>query len=94
MKHKSFQTQDDPFAKNAQGTSKIYHEVLLLMKNLQTKSQVKNMIYNYYDSYNTVVKSRDDNEIVNDNEDDYITFNDNKTLKNYISNKPRETILK
>ena len=37
MKNKSFQTNNqDPFAKNAQGISKIYHEVLLLMKFLQT----------------------------------------------------------
>ena len=33
MKKKLFQTyQQDPFAKNAQGISKIYHEILLLMK--------------------------------------------------------------
>ena len=31
---------EDPFAKNAQGFSKIYHEVLLLMKFPQTKPQV------------------------------------------------------
>ena len=36
MKIKNFQTQQDPFAKNAQGLSKIYHQVLLLMKFLQT----------------------------------------------------------
>ena len=41
-----FQTQQDPFAKNAQGFSKIYHEVLLWMKFLQTKPQVKNMNIN------------------------------------------------
>ena len=40
MKNKNFQTQEGPFAKNAQGISKIYHEVLLLMKFLQTKPQV------------------------------------------------------
>ena len=34
---------EDAFAKNAQGISKIYHEVLLLIKFLQTKPQVKNM---------------------------------------------------
>ena len=34
---------EDPFAKNAEGISKIYHGVLLLMKFLQTKPQVKNM---------------------------------------------------
>ena len=32
MKTKNFQTQEDPFSKNAQSISKIYHEVLLLMK--------------------------------------------------------------
>ena len=31
---------EDPFAKNTQGNSKIYHEVLMLMKFLQNKSQV------------------------------------------------------
>ena len=47
MKNKNFQTNNqDPFAKNAQGISKIYHEVLLLMKFLQTKPQVKNMNIN------------------------------------------------
>ena len=50
MKHKNFQTNNqDAFAKIAKGIIKIYHEVLLLMKFLQTKSQVKNMNINYYD---------------------------------------------
>ena len=35
--------EEDPLAKNSQGISKIYHEVLLLMKFLQTKPQVNNM---------------------------------------------------
>ena len=49
MKNKNFQTQDqDPFAKNVQGISKIYHEVLLLRKFLQTKPQIKIMNINYY----------------------------------------------
>ena len=40
-KNKNFQTHhEDPFAKKAQGISKIYHEVLLLMKFLQTKPKV------------------------------------------------------
>ena len=77
MKRTKFQTQEDPFSKNAQGISKIYHEVLLLMKFLQTKSQIKNMNINYYDLYYTVNKTRDDKEIVNnnDNEIDFITPN-------------------
>ena len=49
---------DDPFAKNAQGISKIYHEVLLLMKFLHTKPQDKNMNINYYDLYYTGIKNR------------------------------------
>ena len=62
MKNKNFQTNSQhPFSKNAQGISKIYHEVLLLMKFLQTKPQVKNMNNNYYDLYNTVIKTRDEN---------------------------------
>ena len=36
----------DPFAKNAQSISKIYHEVLLIMNFLQTKPQIKNMNIN------------------------------------------------
>ena len=46
MRNRNFQTQEDPFSKNAQGISKTYHEVLLVMKLLQTKPQVKNMNIN------------------------------------------------
>ena len=60
MKNKNFQTQEDPFSKNAEGISKIYHEVLLLMKFLMTKPQIKNMNINYYDLYYTVIKTRDE----------------------------------
>ena len=58
---KKFQTQQDPFAKIAQGISKVYHEVLLLMKFLQTKPENKNMNINYYDLYYTVIRIRDEN---------------------------------
>ena len=97
MKNKNFQTQQDPFAKNAQGISKIYHEVLLLMKFLQTKPQVKNMNIKYYDLYYTVIRIRDenrdiDNQYEND-ENDYITFND-IVPNHHIGIKPRETILR
>ena len=37
---------EDIFAKNAKGISKIYHEVLMLMKCLQNKPEVKNMNFN------------------------------------------------
>ena len=49
MKNKNFQTQEDPFSRNAQGISKIYHEVLLSMKFLETKPEVKNKKINFYD---------------------------------------------
>ena len=96
MKNKNFQTQDqDPFSKNAQGISKIYHEVLLLMKFLQTKPQNKNMNINYYDLYYTVIKVRDENrdiDIQNENdENDYIDINDFIIPNQNIS---RETILR
>ena len=89
MKNKNFQTQEDPFAKNAQGISKIYHEVLLLMKFLQTKPQVKNMNMNYYDLYYTVIKTRDkskdiDNQYEND-ENDYISLIDVIIPNHYVA---------
>ena len=89
MKNRNFQTQEDPFAKNAQGISKIYHEVLLLMKFLQTKPQVKKMNIDYYDLYYTVIKTRDenrdiDNQYEND-ENDYIDINDFITSNQNIS---------
>ena len=56
MKNKNFQTHhEDPFSKNAQGISKIYHEVFLLMNFLETKPQTKNMNFNNYDLYYTVI---------------------------------------
>ena len=62
MKNKNFQSHhEDPFAKNAQGISKIYHEVLLLMKFLQTKPQIENMNINYSDLYLTIIRIRDEN---------------------------------
>ena len=42
-------TNEVPFAKNAQGISKSYHAVILLMKFLQTKPQVTSMNIRYYD---------------------------------------------
>ena len=99
MKNKNFQTNNqDPFAKNAQGISKIYHEVLFLMKFLQTKPQVKNMNINYYDLYNTVIKVRDENrdiDIQNENdENDYIDINDFITPNHYIGIKQNNEILR
>ena len=98
MKRTNFQTQEDPFAKNVQGIGKIYHEVLLLMIFLQTKPSVKNMNINYYDLYYTVIKTRDEKEIVDnqyENNDNYfINLNDFIDPNHYIGIKPRETILR
>ena len=99
MKNKNFQTNNqDPFAKNAQGISKIYHEVLLLMKFLQTKSQIKNMNINYYDLYYTVIKNRVENKDINNqyenDENDYTNYEDFINPNLYVGIKPRETILK
>ena len=87
----TFQFEGDPFSKNVESIGKIYHEVLLLMEILQTKPQVENMNINYYDLFYTVIKNRDENEVVNDkyedNENDYINFNDYITPNHYIVRK-------
>ena len=94
LKNRNFQTQQDPFAENTEGISKIYHGVLLLKKFLQTKPQVKNMKINYYDLFYTVIKTRKENEIVNDKyentENDYIILNDVIIPSHYIGIKGRE----
>ena len=94
MKNKNFQTQEDPFSKNAQGISKINHEVLLLMKFLQSKPQVKNLNIICYDLYYTVNKTRDkikDIDIQNENdENDYISLNDVIIPNHYVGVKDRE----
>ena len=80
MNFRNFQFEQDPFSKNAEGIGKIYHGVLLLMKVLDNKLQIKIMKINFYDLYYTVIKSRDGKEIVNgqyeDNENEEINFND------------------
>ena len=91
MKQKNFRTQEDPFNENAQGISKIYHEIFLLMKFLQTKPQVKDVNITYYDLYYTVNKTRDEKD---NNENHYINFNVFVTPNHYIGIKPRETILR
>ena len=90
----NFRFDEDPFDKNAQGVSKTYHEGLLLLKFLQTKPQVKNMIINYYDLYYTAFKNRDEKgNIDNQYEKDYINFDDIASNHN-LSTKPRETTLR
>ena len=68
----TFKSADDPYRRNAQGISKIYHEVLLILSSLQTKPQVRSMSISCYDLYYTVMENGDDKEIVNEN--DYIIF--------------------
>ena len=81
---------EDPFAKNAQGIIKIYHEVLKLMKFLQTKPEVGNMNITYYDLYSTVIKTRDDKNIIDTQfENFFINFND-IVPNHYIGIKNRE----
>ena len=98
MKNKNFQTHhDDPFSENTQGISKIYHEVLLLMKFLQTKPQVKNMNINYYDLYYTVIKVRYENRNIDvqyeSDYNDYVDFNDFIIPNHYIGIKNNNEIL-
>ena len=64
------------------------------MKFLPTKPMVKNMNTKDYALYYTVIRNGDDNEIVTNNENDYIIFNDIITPDHYVGIKPRETILK
>ena len=99
MKHKNFQAhQQDPFPKNAQGISKIYHDLILLMKFLLTKPSIKNLNNNYYDLYYIVFKIRYeikniDNQFEND-DTDHIDINDFINPNQYFGIKPRESILK
>ena len=67
---------EDRFAKIDQCISKIYQEVLLLMKFSQTEPQVKNMNFNYYDSFYTVIKNKKKEIVDNHYEKDYNNFND------------------
>ena len=89
----NFQFEEGTFSKKEQSMGKIYHEVLLLMKFLQTKPQIKNMKNNYCVLYYTVIKNRDENEVVNDEyeniENDYIIFNDFITPNPYMGIKKR-----
>ena len=58
---------------------------------LQTRPQVKNMNFTYYDLYYTVIKSRCEKEVVNDK--DYIKCNDFFIPIQYIGRKNDNEIL-
>ena len=61
------------------------------MKFLQTKPQVKNIHINCYDLYYTVIKKRDDKEIVeNQYVKDIINLNDFFIPNHYVRKKGRE----
>ena len=45
----NFQFEVDPFSEIVQSVGKFYHEIMLLLKFLQTKHQVKSLNINYYD---------------------------------------------
>ena len=99
MKNKNFQTNNqDPSAKNAQGISKIYHKVLLLMKFLQIRPQIKNMNINYFDLYYTVIKTKNENKDIDNqydnDENDYIDINDFINLNHYVGIKNDNVMLR
>ena len=54
----NFQFQEDPSSKYVQSIGKIYHEVLSLMKILQSKPQVENLNMNCSDLYYTVIEKK------------------------------------
>ena len=84
---------EDPFAKSDQGIGKIYHEVLMLMKFLQTEPQLKNMNINYYHLNYNVFKNKDEKEIVvNQYENVCIRIND-FVPNHYIGQKNDDEIL-
>ena len=58
-----FRFEEDAFANKAEGSSKIYDEVILLKNVLQTEPQVKDLIIKYYDMYYTVIKNRKENQV-------------------------------
>ena len=57
-----FQYKEDPSVKNAQSVGKIFHEVSLLLKFLQTKPQVKSVSISFYNFFYTVVRNLVDKE--------------------------------
>ena len=84
---------EDMFIKNAQCISKTYHEVLMLMNFLQTEPQVKNMNINHYELYYTVLRIRDEKEIIdNQYENDYNILNDFFTPNHYARKKIDEKL--
>ena len=65
---KSYDIKENPLSKIAESIRKIYQELLLLMKLLQTKPQVQSFNIEYKDLCYTVIKSRDEKEIETEDE--------------------------
>ena len=63
-----FQTEEGHFAQTAQAIRKSFHEVLLVMKILETKPHVESIYLNYYDLYCSVNKSLVEKENYANNE--------------------------
>ena len=61
------------------------------MKLLHTKPSVKIMNTIYHDLYYTIIENRDEKD---NNENEYIIFDDFITPNDYTGIRPRETILK
>ena len=68
------------------------------MKFLQTKPQIKNRNMKYYDLYYTVNKTRDESKDIDnqyeDDDNEYINFNDVFTPNHYIGIKENKEILR
>ena len=68
------------------------------MEFLQTKPQVKNMKNNCFDLFYTVMKNRDEKEIVKDKheyiENEYIKYEDFITPNHYIGGKNDKVMLR
>ena len=90
-----FQFEEDSFANKAEGISIIYQEVLLKLKNLQTKPQVKSMNVKYFDLFDAFIESRGEKEIETDEyektEIHYVKYKDFIIPDRHIGIKPRET---
>ena len=91
----TFQFEGDPLSENPESEINNYDRILFLIKNLQTKPQLKIMNSNYYDLYYTVIKNRDEKEVVVDDDENNDYLHDKFVMPNYdLGDKPHETKLR
>ena len=91
MNIRKFKFEKDTFSKNVQGITRIYHEVILLMKFLQTKPHVKNMNIKYYDLFYTIIKNKENVDDKSENiENVSISLNEVIIPNLYVGIKGRE----